>query len=95
LPNEEDISACVRELCEETGLTLIVNDLTMLSGRDVREQLPDCKTLHIYVYAVFVHVPYVIANLRTQIKVERCEHSQSIVQLDSFTSSRLRLRSTV
>jgi ADP-ribose pyrophosphatase YjhB (NUDIX family) len=35
LPNEEHVDAAVRELLEETGLTLTVDDLTFLSGNHV------------------------------------------------------------
>jgi 8-oxo-dGTP pyrophosphatase MutT (NUDIX family) len=36
LPNEEHVDAVVRELLEESGLTLTSNDLTMLSDVPVR-----------------------------------------------------------
>jgi hypothetical protein len=40
LPNEVNIDADVRDLFEETGLTLTVDDFTMLSGNHVRVPLP-------------------------------------------------------
>jgi 8-oxo-dGTP pyrophosphatase MutT (NUDIX family) len=40
LPNEAHVVAAVRESFEETSLILIVNDLTMLSGKHVRVPLP-------------------------------------------------------
>jgi 8-oxo-dGTP pyrophosphatase MutT (NUDIX family) len=36
LPNEEHVDVVVRELLEENGLTLIANDLTVLSDAPVR-----------------------------------------------------------
>jgi 8-oxo-dGTP pyrophosphatase MutT (NUDIX family) len=38
LPNEEHVNAAVCELFEEIGLTLTVDDLTILSGTFVRVQ---------------------------------------------------------
>jgi hypothetical protein len=40
LPNEALFDAAVRELFENTGLTLTVDDLTLLSGNHVRVPLP-------------------------------------------------------
>jgi 8-oxo-dGTP pyrophosphatase MutT (NUDIX family) len=40
LPNEEPVDAVVRELHEETGLTLTSDDLTLLSDARVRVALP-------------------------------------------------------
>jgi ADP-ribose pyrophosphatase YjhB (NUDIX family) len=39
LPNEEPLDAAVRELFLESGLTLTVDDLTLLSGNHVRVPL--------------------------------------------------------
>jgi 8-oxo-dGTP pyrophosphatase MutT (NUDIX family) len=39
--NEEHVDAAVRELHEETGLTLTPDDLTLLSDAHVRVALPD------------------------------------------------------
>jgi 8-oxo-dGTP pyrophosphatase MutT (NUDIX family) len=40
LPNEEHVDAAIRELHEETGLTLTPDDLTLLSDTHVRVALP-------------------------------------------------------
>jgi 8-oxo-dGTP pyrophosphatase MutT (NUDIX family) len=82
LPNEELVDAAVREMFEETGMTPIVVDLSMLSGKVVRVLLPDSKTQHFYVYYASIHVPYGNNSLRTSAKVVRVVHSQSIVQRD-------------
>jgi hypothetical protein len=44
LPNEEPIDAIVQEFFKETGLTLTVDDLTMLRGEDICAPLPDSKS---------------------------------------------------
>jgi predicted NUDIX family NTP pyrophosphohydrolase len=43
LRNEELVTAAVRELLEETGLTLIAGDFTLLSGKPVRVPLHAAK----------------------------------------------------
>jgi 8-oxo-dGTP pyrophosphatase MutT (NUDIX family) len=43
--NQEHVDAAVRELREETGLTLTPNDLTLLSDAHVRVELPDGQQL--------------------------------------------------
>jgi hypothetical protein len=65
-------------------MTLAFDDSTMLSGNVVRVPLPDSKTQNVYVYAPYVIVPYVSANLRTPTKVEQDVLSQSIVQHNGF-----------
>jgi 8-oxo-dGTP pyrophosphatase MutT (NUDIX family) len=49
LPSEEFVDTVVRELFEETGLILTVDDLTLLSGDAVRVSLPNGKLQHVYV----------------------------------------------
>jgi 8-oxo-dGTP pyrophosphatase MutT (NUDIX family) len=47
LPNEAPVDDDVRELFEETGLTLAVDDLTVLSGNHVRVvPLPTSTSQH-------------------------------------------------
>jgi hypothetical protein len=75
LPNEEPIDTALRKKFKETGLTLTVDYLTMLSGALVRVPLPDGKLQHVYVYSASVRVPYVNANLRTQAKIEHASQS--------------------
>jgi 8-oxo-dGTP pyrophosphatase MutT (NUDIX family) len=77
LPSEDHVDAAVRELFEETGMTMAVQDLTMLSSADVRVPFLEGKYQLFYVYAESVHVPYVNANLRTRAKVEQAVISQS------------------
>jgi hypothetical protein len=84
LPNEEHVYGAVRDFVEETGLTLTVDDLTLLSGGVVRVPLHDDKYQLVYVYGASVHVPHVSANLRTLTKVDHVVISQSIVQQDSY-----------
>ena len=45
LPNEEHADAAVRELHEETGLTLTPDSLTLLSDAPVRVALSECEVL--------------------------------------------------
>jgi ADP-ribose pyrophosphatase YjhB (NUDIX family) len=65
------IDAAVRELFEQTDLTLILDDLAILSGAVVRVPLSDGKHALVYVYSDYVLVPYVNANLRTPTKVQQ------------------------
>jgi 8-oxo-dGTP pyrophosphatase MutT (NUDIX family) len=60
LPSEEP----VRELHEETGLTLTPEDLTMLSDPPVRVALPEGRQL-VYVYSASVPVLFATSHLRT------------------------------
>jgi ADP-ribose pyrophosphatase YjhB (NUDIX family) len=69
LPNEVPVDATVRDLFEETVLTLIVEDLTLSSSNHVRVPLP--KHQLVYVFSASLTIPYVIATLRTPAKVER------------------------
>jgi 8-oxo-dGTP pyrophosphatase MutT (NUDIX family) len=70
LPNEEHVADAVRELFEETGPTLTVDDLNMLSNNPIRVPLPKGKRQLVYVFSAFVPVPYVTSNLRAPSKVE-------------------------
>jgi ADP-ribose pyrophosphatase YjhB (NUDIX family) len=62
--NEEHVDAAVRELHEETGLTLTPDDLMLLSDARVRVALLVGQHL-VYVYSASVPVPYVATHLRT------------------------------
>jgi 8-oxo-dGTP pyrophosphatase MutT (NUDIX family) len=52
-PDEELVDADARELHEETGLILTLDDLTLLSDAPVRVDLPVGQQL-LYVYSAFV-----------------------------------------
>jgi hypothetical protein len=69
-------------LFEETGLTVTVFDLTMLSGASFRVPLGGGKYQLVYVYSAFVDVPYINADLRTPAKVEQAVTAKSIVHHD-------------
>jgi 8-oxo-dGTP pyrophosphatase MutT (NUDIX family) len=56
LPNEEHVDVVVRELLEETGLTLTLDDLTMLSDAPVRVALPEGQRHLVYVFSASIHV---------------------------------------
>jgi ADP-ribose pyrophosphatase YjhB (NUDIX family) len=70
LPNEEPIDAAVRKLFEEIGLTLTVDNLTVLSNNLVRSPFPTSKHMLVYLFVASFQVPYVSANLRTLAKVK-------------------------
>jgi 8-oxo-dGTP pyrophosphatase MutT (NUDIX family) len=59
LYNEEPADAAFRELLEETGLTLTVDDLTLLRDAPVRVALPEGQRELVYVFSASVPVPYV------------------------------------
>jgi ADP-ribose pyrophosphatase YjhB (NUDIX family) len=65
LPNEEHVDVVVRELHEETGLILTLDDYTVLSDAPVRVALPTWQRLLVCVFSAHVLVPYVTAHLRT------------------------------
>jgi ADP-ribose pyrophosphatase YjhB (NUDIX family) len=71
LPNESPVDGDVRELSKEIGLTLIVDDLTLLSGNNVRVPSPDGQHQIVHVFSASVPVPCMTANLRTRAKVEQ------------------------
>jgi 8-oxo-dGTP pyrophosphatase MutT (NUDIX family) len=62
LPNEEHVDAAIRDLFEETGLTLTVDDLTMLSNNLVRVPLLEGMRKLVYVFSAYVPVPYVTTS---------------------------------
>jgi ADP-ribose pyrophosphatase YjhB (NUDIX family) len=70
LPNEDHVGAAIRQLFEETGLALTVDDVTMLSNKHVRMLLPCGKRELVYVLSAYVLVPYVTTNFRTLAKVD-------------------------
>jgi 8-oxo-dGTP pyrophosphatase MutT (NUDIX family) len=79
--NEEHVDAAVRELREETGLTLTPDDLMRLSDALVRVSLPAGQQL-VYVYSSSVHVPYVTSHLRTHAQLEQAVTTQSTINPD-------------
>jgi 8-oxo-dGTP pyrophosphatase MutT (NUDIX family) len=79
--NDEPVDAAVRELREETGLTLTPDDLTLLSDASVRVALPDGQQL-VYIYSAYVPVPYVTNHLRTPAQLEQALTSQSTINPD-------------
>jgi 8-oxo-dGTP pyrophosphatase MutT (NUDIX family) len=82
-PHEAPVDVALRELIEETGLTATVDDLTSsLSGNLVRVPLPAVQNKLVYVFSASVHVPYVVANLRTLAKVEHDVNAHSNVHPD-------------
>jgi 8-oxo-dGTP pyrophosphatase MutT (NUDIX family) len=68
--NEEHVDAAVRELHEETSLILTPDFFTLLSDAHVRVALPVGQHL-VYVYSIFVPVPYVTTHLRTPAQLEQ------------------------
>jgi 8-oxo-dGTP pyrophosphatase MutT (NUDIX family) len=82
LSNEEHIDASVRELFEEVGLILTVDDLTMLSNNNVRVPLRASKHHLVYVVAAYLIVPYITANLRTKVEVSQVVTTQSTINPD-------------
>jgi hypothetical protein len=69
-------------LFEEIGLILTVDDFTLLSSNHVRVPLSARKHLLVCVFAAFVLVFYVTANLRTPAKVEQIVITQSTIHHD-------------
>jgi ADP-ribose pyrophosphatase YjhB (NUDIX family) len=79
--NEEPVDAAVRELHEETGLTLTLDDLTLLSDALVRVALP--KGQHnVYVYSASVPVSFATSHLRTLAQLEQAVTAQSTIYPD-------------
>jgi 8-oxo-dGTP pyrophosphatase MutT (NUDIX family) len=76
--NEEPVDAAVRELREETSLTLTPDDLTLLSDASVQVALPDGQQL-VYIYSAYVPVPYVKSHLRTPAQLEQAVTAQSTI----------------
>jgi ADP-ribose pyrophosphatase YjhB (NUDIX family) len=81
--NEEPAHAAVRELREETGLTLTPDDLTLLSDAPVRVALPGGQQL-VYIYAAFVPIPYVTNHLRTPAQLGQAVTTQSTINPDGI-----------
>jgi ADP-ribose pyrophosphatase YjhB (NUDIX family) len=79
--NGEHVDAPVRELHEETGLTLTPDDLTLLSDAPVRVALPEGQQL-VYVYSASVPVPFVTSHLRTPAQLEQAVTAQSTIYPD-------------
>jgi ADP-ribose pyrophosphatase YjhB (NUDIX family) len=79
--NEEHVDAVVRELHEETGLTLTPDDLTLLSDAHVRVALPDGQQL-VFVYSAYVPVLFATSHLRTPAQVEQAVTAQSTINPD-------------
>ena len=79
--NEEPVDAAVRELHEETGLTLTPDDLTLLSDAPVRVALTDGQQL-VYVYSASVPVLFATSHLRTPAQVEQADTAQSTINPD-------------
>jgi ADP-ribose pyrophosphatase YjhB (NUDIX family) len=79
--NEEPVDAAVRELDEETGLTLTPHDLTLLSDAHVRIALPDGQQL-VFVYSASVPVMFATSHLRTLAQVEQDVTAQSTINPD-------------
>jgi 8-oxo-dGTP pyrophosphatase MutT (NUDIX family) len=79
--NEEHVDAAIRELREETGLTLTPDDFTLLSDAQVRVALLDGQHV-VYIYAAFVPVPYVTNHLRTPTQLEQAVTAQSTINPD-------------
>jgi ADP-ribose pyrophosphatase YjhB (NUDIX family) len=79
--NEEPIDDVVRELHEETGLTLTPDDLTLLSDAYVRVALPVGQHL-VYVYSASVPLPFVTTLLRTPTQLEQAVTAQSTINPD-------------
>jgi 8-oxo-dGTP pyrophosphatase MutT (NUDIX family) len=82
LPNEERVDVVVRELLEETGLSLTYDDLTLLSDAPVRIALPEGQRRLVNVFSAYVPVPYVTSNLRTPAKLEQVVTTQSTINSD-------------
>jgi 8-oxo-dGTP pyrophosphatase MutT (NUDIX family) len=87
LPNEERVDAAVRELHEETGLTLTPDDLTLLSDAPVRVALPQGRHL-VYVYSASVPVLLLQATYAHLPRLSRLlQHSRLLIRM-VLTSSR-------
>jgi ADP-ribose pyrophosphatase YjhB (NUDIX family) len=82
LPNEDRVDVAVRELFEETSLIVIIDDFAQFSDNHVRVPLIASKHQLVYVYAAYVPVPYVTANLRTLVNVDQVVTVQSTINLD-------------
>jgi 8-oxo-dGTP pyrophosphatase MutT (NUDIX family) len=79
--NEELVDAAVRELHEETGLTLTPDDLTLLSDAPVRVALPEGQQ-NVNVYSASVPVSFATSHLRTHAQLEQVVTAQSTINPD-------------
>jgi 8-oxo-dGTP pyrophosphatase MutT (NUDIX family) len=79
--NEEHVHAALRELHEETGLTLTPDDLTLLSDAHVRVALPEGQQ-NVYVYSASVPVSFATSHLRTHAQLEQDVTAQSTINPD-------------
>jgi 8-oxo-dGTP pyrophosphatase MutT (NUDIX family) len=77
--NEEPVDAAVRDLNEETGLTLTPDDLTLLSDAHVRIALPDGQQL-VFVYSA--SVLFATSHLRTPTQDEQAVTAKSTINPD-------------
>jgi 8-oxo-dGTP pyrophosphatase MutT (NUDIX family) len=92
--NEEHVDAAVRELLEETGLTLTPDDLMLLSDAPVGVALPDGQQL-VYVYSASVPVLFATSHLRTPAQLEHVVlHNLRLIRM-ALTSSLKRSISVV
>jgi 8-oxo-dGTP pyrophosphatase MutT (NUDIX family) len=80
LPNEEHVDVVVRELHEQTGLTLTYDDLTLLgSNNTIRVSLREGKHLLVYVFSAFVPVPFAASNIRAPPKLVQVVTTHSTI----------------
>jgi hypothetical protein len=66
-------------LLEETGLTLTLNDLTVLSNNPVRVSLREGKHQRVYVFSASIPVPFAAANIHTPAKIVQDVNAQSTI----------------
>jgi 8-oxo-dGTP pyrophosphatase MutT (NUDIX family) len=97
LPNEEHVDAAVREIHEETDLTLTSDDLTLLSDAHVRVAILQGRQL-VYVYSASVHRSSVFLLRAIYVQMLRLSrllhHSRQLIRM-VLTSSRNQLTLTV
>jgi ADP-ribose pyrophosphatase YjhB (NUDIX family) len=79
LLNEAYVDAPVRELLEETGLTLTPHDLTVLSNNPVRVSLREGRHQHVYVFSASIPVTFAAANIHTPAKIVQDITAQSTI----------------
>jgi 8-oxo-dGTP pyrophosphatase MutT (NUDIX family) len=79
--NEALVDAAVRELHEETGLTLTPDDLTLLSDAHVRVALSEGQHL-VYVYSASFPVMFATSHLRNPPQLEQAVTAQSTINPD-------------
>jgi 8-oxo-dGTP pyrophosphatase MutT (NUDIX family) len=85
LSNEEHVDAAVRELFEENGLTLAIDDLMHLSNNHARVPFLVSKHRLVYVFPASIPMPFVTANLRTKAKVShQAVTTHSTINPDGF-----------